>query len=104
MTPGRHCKAEMASLPNPNQLYTKILTWPRTTSHILQIWRAEQSPGKLYRQVTASYSEAPLGDRAGFVTQSALSDPLPSTLTTLYLESFRSEALSQPNAGHETKS
>lgn len=86
MTPGRHCQAEMASLPNPNQLYAKILTWPRTTSHIPQLWRDEQSPGKVYKQVTASYAEVPLGNRAGFVTQPALSDPLPSTLTTLYLE------------------
>ena len=54
--------------------------------------------------MTASYSEVPLGDRAGFVRQPALSDPLPSTLTTLCLEYFRSEALSQRNAGHETKS
>lgn len=74
ITLGRHCKAEMASLPNPNQLYAEMLPWLRPTSHIPQVWRAEQSPGKLYRQVMAGYSEGPLGARVEFGTQLGLSD------------------------------
>lgn len=81
MTSGRHCKAEMVSLPKPNQLCTKTLSWPRTASHIPQLWRAEQSPGKLYRKMTASYSEVPLVAWAGLVTWAA---QWPSTLNLNY--------------------
>lgn len=86
LTPGRHHKAEVSSLPNPNQLYTKIFIQPRTTSHTLQIGRAERNPRKLHRQMTANYCEVPLGHCAGFLTEPALSDPLPLNLASLYLK------------------